>query len=269
MTLLALALGGAAFGGTALAGTEVGGTDEGSAQEPRTAVERTVAQRRAIHERIWWLRALPSEREALLRRQPTFAEAVLAKRGGWLDPTYLPRLLASSRREAVEDDRELGRLRTWARDQVEVLSAELGYLDYWLATVGAFRVCPVPGATLIHDDFGEIVRLPKVKPHVHQGSDIEAPTGTEILAPFEGYASAGRSHLGGLEVRLRGSAGYVYNAHLSALGSLGYVQAGDTIGYVGSTGDSTAPHDHIEWRPWNAGPRDPYPLLVASCLPAS
>lgn len=152
---------------------------------------------------------------------------------------------------------------------MDALTAELGSLDYWLATIGVFRVCPVPGATVIHDDFGEMVRLPKVEPHVHQGSDIEAPTGAAILAPFDGYATASRSYLGGLEVRLRGDAGYIYNAHLSGLGALGYVETGDTIGYIGSTGDSTAPHDHLEWHPWNATARDPYPLLAASCLPVA
>jgi murein DD-endopeptidase MepM/ murein hydrolase activator NlpD len=34
---------------------------------------------------------------------------------------------------------------------------------------------------------------------------------------------------------------------------------------VGSTGDSTAPHDHFEWHPWNGGAVDPYYLLRLSC----
>ena len=97
------------------------------------------------------------------------------------------------------------------------------------------------------------------------GNDITAATGTPIVAPFPGYASASKGELGGLEVRVQGELGYVYNAHLSSYGQLGYVQTGDVIGYVGSTGDATVPHDHFEWHP-NDGPAvDPNPYLSVSC----
>src|SRR5438094_4993972 len=65
------------------------------------------------------------------------------------------------------------------------------------------------------------------------------PICSPIVAPFDGYATTGRSKLGGLEVRVFGADGYIYDAHLSRLGSLGYVNAGDVVGYVGSTGDAT------------------------------
>jgi murein DD-endopeptidase MepM/ murein hydrolase activator NlpD len=103
--------------------------------------------------------------------------------------------------------------------------------------------------------------------HRHQGDDIAAPGWSPILAPFDGYASASSSDLGGLEVRVRGERGYVYNAHLVALGRLGYVRAGDTIGYVGVSGDATGPHDHFEWHPWGGPAMDPNPYLVAACVP--
>ena len=90
-----------------------------------------------------------------------------------------------------------------------------------------------------------------VEPHVHMGSDIEAPTWTPIRAPFDGYASSSSSPLGGYQVYVRGDLGYVFNAHLIAYGDLGWVRAGTIIGYVGATGDSTAPHDHFEWHPWH------------------
>ena len=62
-----------------------------------------------------------------------------------------------------------------------------------------------------------------------------------------------------------GVAGHVYNAHLSAYGKLGPVQAGDIIGYVGSTGNATAPHDHFEWHPNDGAAVDPYDLLMTVC----
>ena len=70
------------------------------------------------------------------------------------------------------------------------------------------------------------------------------PQGTPILAPFDGGV-----RLPQLARRARGLRprrfGYVYNAHLSRLGTLGPVEAGDVIGYVGSTGHSSGPHNHL------------------------
>jgi murein DD-endopeptidase MepM/ murein hydrolase activator NlpD len=136
----------------------------------------------------------------------------------------------------------------------------------WLSTYAVFEVCPVPGYSVIYDDFGEIVRMPGVEPHVHMGSDITAPYGARIVAPFDGVAVASSSAGGGYQVRVYGARGYVYNAHLAAFGRTGTVRAGDTVGYVGSTGSSTAPHDHIEWHPGGGGAVDPYQYLALSCI---
>jgi murein DD-endopeptidase MepM/ murein hydrolase activator NlpD len=113
------------------------------------------------------------------------------------------------------------------------------------------------------------VRLPHVPVHIHQGDDVAAPLGSPIVAPFDGYATTGRSKLGGLEIRVWGEAGYVYNAHLSSVAPTGSVRAGDVIGYVGMTGDASGPHDHIEWHPRDGPAIDPYALLAAACLPAT
>jgi len=149
--------------------------------------------------------------------------------------------------------------------RLRALEARRQELEAWLDSWGTFRVCPVDAPHYIHNDFGEIVELEGVEPHVHMGSDIEAPTWTPIRAPFDGYAWSSYSPLGGYQVRVRGDRGYVFNAHLIAYGRLGWVSAGTIIGYVGATGDSTAPHDHFEWHPWNGGAVDPYYLLGLSC----
>ena len=138
-------------------------------------------------------------------------------------------------------------------------------LAEWIRTYGIFRFCPVAGAPQIADNFGVVVNIPGVPPHIHQGNDIAAATGTPIVAPFAGEVVATPNDLGGMAVEVRGEDGYVYDAHLSAYGALGTVPAGAIVGYVGSTGDARGPHDHFEWHPGNGAAVDPYPFLAAVC----
>jgi murein DD-endopeptidase MepM/ murein hydrolase activator NlpD len=153
----------------------------------------------------------------------------------------------------------------WTRKRLVRLRDRREELAAWLSTWAIFRVCPVDGPSYIHDDFGEIVSVGDAPPHVHRGSDVEAPYWTPIRAPFDGYAWGSSSPYGGYQVRVRGDRGYVFIAHLSGYGDLGWVGAGTTIGYVGSTGLSTAPHAHVEWHPWDGGAVDPYYLLRLTC----
>jgi murein DD-endopeptidase MepM/ murein hydrolase activator NlpD len=94
-----------------------------------------------------------------------------------------------------------------------------------------------------------------------------APYGTPVVAPFDGRAVASPGGLGGLAVKVHGAAGYVYNAHLSRYGTLGTVDAGTVVGYVGATGNAAggAPHDHFEWHPGGGGAVDPHALLMQVC----
>lgn len=142
---------------------------------------------------------------------------------------------------------------------------------YWKSVGGTggaspFVVCPVPDYTWISDGFGD-VRYTTIPPHPHAGNDIGARYGAPIVAPFNGVASNASNTLGGLSVYVKNSGGYVYNAHLSKLGSLGRVDAGDIIGYVGMSGDAqgTVPHDHFEWHPNHGEAVDPYAALMAVC----
>ena len=118
--------------------------------------------------------------------------------------------------------------------------------------------------------------------HLHKGVDIVAPMGSEIYAPFAGQAYTSSNGLGGSVVFVVGAQGTVYNAHLSSYSdnSNSAVSAGEVIGYVGSTGYSTTPHDHFEFHP-HSMPGDwyesfygyqvvedainPYPLLLQAC----
>jgi murein DD-endopeptidase MepM/ murein hydrolase activator NlpD len=141
-----------------------------------------------------------------------------------------------------------------------------------------FAVCPVDQPRAVYDGFG----APRFAGgyHPHAGNDIIAPQGTAIRATFDGYAQAGSNTLGGYSVNVYGDLGYTYNAHLMQPGVTGQVSAGQVVGYVGATGDTSTPHDHFEWHPnvipsdWPASPYgysvigsavNPFPLLSQVC----
>jgi len=136
-----------------------------------------------------------------------------------------------------------------------------------ISRIRPFAVCPVQGPHAISDSFGIWVERSEKRggDHVHQGNDISAPTGTPIVAPFDGIAVTARNKMGGLAVKVYGEFGYVYNAHMSRYGQLGPVEKGDVIGYVGSTGNALGPHNHFEWHPNNGPAADPYPFLMLVC----
>jgi len=234
-----------------------------------TRVRHALLERHQTVERARAVRRQQTELEVSLRRRIAAMERAAGTSfvtGAHGAEDRRAATLAAADRLLVIARARLRSLDPWARKRLRALRSRYTNLQAWLDAQGILRVCPVPGFTLIADNFGVMVRLPHVPVHVHQGNDISAPTGAEILAPFDGYASSSQGKLGGLEVRVFGADGYVYNAHLSGLGQLGWVRAGDVIGYVGSTGDATGPHDHLEWHP-NDGPAvDPNSLLVAACV---
>lgn len=90
------------------------------------------------------------------------------------------------------------------------------------------------------------------KYHNHSGTDIGAYAGTEIYAAHGGIVltSAYHSSYGNYVVLSRGDGITTLYAHMSKRGvKVGdVVSQGQVIGYVGSTGRSTAPHLHFEVR---------------------
>ncbi len=97
----------------------------------------------------------------------------------------------------------------------------------------------------------------------HAGLDFAAPTGTPVLAAAAGTVlSAGGAGGYGLLVVIRTDNIDTYYAHQSALAAVGgqQVAAGQVIGAVGSTGNSTGPHLHFEVRV-DANPVDPAVFL--------
>jgi murein DD-endopeptidase MepM/ murein hydrolase activator NlpD len=230
-----------------------------------TAVQHHRHQRKQAVRQLHRLRKEQHRILGRLQRERVHAQDLLRIRGR-VDLDRWSPIQRWADRELKSTGRDILRQNRSFRKRVRRYQRSRDAHAAWLSTYAVFEVCPVPGYSVIHDDFGEIVRMPGVKPHVHMGSDVQAPYGSRIVAPFDGYAVASSSVGGGYQVRVYGARGYVYNAHLAAFGHTGTVRAGDTVGYVGSTGSSTAPHDHVEWHPGDGGAVDPYLYLALSCI---
>lgn len=132
----------------------------------------------------------------------------------------------------------------WAYvDRVLLLAASYGL-------GGAFRgglKWPVPGYYGISSFFGQVDEARGPMPHT--GIDIPAPEGTAVIAAAPGLVRAVTSDpICGLGVFIAHGDGLdtVY-CHLSAATVVPgqAVQAGDIIGVVGSTGQSSGPHLHF------------------------
>jgi murein DD-endopeptidase MepM/ murein hydrolase activator NlpD len=128
---------------------------------------------------------------------------------------------------------------------------------------GAISTCPVAGPVSFVDSFG----WPRPGGRVHEGIDMISPYGTPIVAVHSGNAVQTPNDLGGNAVIVYhdGGTDFTYYAHMSSYGATGHVAAGQVIGYVGSTGDTTVNHLHFEYHPGGGGAVDPYQTLLAVC----
>lgn len=104
----------------------------------------------------------------------------------------------------------------------------------------------------------------------HTGLDFAAPYGTPIRSVADGVVT-GASYDGAFGyktiVRLEDGteAWYCHQDQISV--SVGeHLAAGEVLGYVGTTGNTTGPHLHLEMHPGGGGPVDPYEVLAAHDL---
>lgn len=101
----------------------------------------------------------------------------------------------------------------------------------------------------------------------HTGVDLAAPSGTPVASVAAGTVThAGRAGAYGLKVEVTHADGTeTWYAHLSRIDvAVGQsVEQGGSLGAVGSTGNSTGPHLHVELRPGGGGPVDPVEALAA------
>ena len=150
---------------------------------------------------------------------------------------------------------ELAELYNFTQDQKDILHQLLSeeMRPSLLALCGGIAVAdgelcwPLPGHTYISCHFGEVDAFGNAG---HRGTDIPAPEGTPILATHNGTVMvSGWNDSYGNQVLLDNGAGLSTRyAHMTqtAVTAGEAVTAGQVIGYVGSTGDSTGNHLHFE-----------------------
>lgn len=134
--------------------------------------------------------------------------------------------------------------------------------------VTTITVFPVLGPCWFSDTW----MAPRAGGRRHEGVDIIARTGQPLYAVVDGTITRQffdrPGSLGGNALRLTAADGtYFHYAHLSAfaegVGLDSRVVAGQVIGYVGSTGSSSAPHLHFEYHPGGGAAVNPFPIVKA------
>lgn len=141
---------------------------------------------------------------------------------------------------------ELEEIERKRKEQAELLQSLIGNYD------GSGMMWPLPGYSRLSSYFGYRSDPFTGVQSYHSGIDIPAPTGTPIVAAYNGqvawsYYSASAGNWIGID---HGSGLYTVYMHMSKLlvkeGEM--VKTGDIIGLCGSTGRSTGPHLHFSVR---------------------
>jgi murein DD-endopeptidase MepM/ murein hydrolase activator NlpD len=159
-------------------------------------------------------------------------------------------LQAAADAQAKQRDAKLSQLRGLAEQQ----SARIK-LHQWVLPVQA-------GVYHLTARFGDYSALWS---HFHTGLDFAAPTGTPIMAVAGGTISdVGYSGAyGDRTIETLPDGTELWYCHQNEFGtSVGAsVAPGQVIGYVGSTGNVTGPHLHLEVHPGGGDPVDPFTAL--------
>ena len=124
----------------------------------------------------------------------------------------------------------------------------------------------------VSDDFGARMHPILKKFGQHSGVDLAAPVGSTVRAIMKGRVVYADKYAGyGKVVTIRHSGGFIsVYGHLDELlvNPGQNLNAGEFIGRVGSTGMSTGPHLHFEWRK-DGKPLDPLMYFPFLAQPAS
>jgi murein DD-endopeptidase MepM/ murein hydrolase activator NlpD len=165
------------------------------------------------------------------------------------------RLQASADEQAKQRAEALSGLASQAEKQAQKIK-----LHAWVLPVA-------PGAYHLTARFGDYSSLWS---SFHTGLDFASSTGTPVMAVAggtiteTGYSGA----YGNRTVETLADGTELWYCHQNTFGTTvgATVRPGQVIGYVGSTGNVTGPHLHLEVHPGGGDPVDPYSALVVHGL---
>lgn len=177
-----------------------------------------------------------------------------------------------SERQALRDAAD-AHLQRAAEKQAKERNAALAALaaraekQAGLIARNTWKLPVTPGAYHLTSRFGECSGL---WAHCHTGLDFAAPQGTPIHAVANGTVTrtAFSGAYGNRTIETLPDGTELWYCHQSAFGVRPgqRISAGQAIGRVGSTGNVTGPHVHLEVRPGAGDPVDPFKALVAHGL---
>lgn len=150
-------------------------------------------------------------------------------------------------------------------------TGEKGYYDLEARPLESFFLMAPVDFTRISSRFSPRRFHPVQKRwKAHKGTDYAAPTGTPIWSTADGVVIASRyTKYNGNYVKIRHNSTYTTQyLHMSErnVRKGEYVEQGDIIGFVGSTGLATGPH--VCYRFWVHGvQRDPYKQILPAAEP--
>jgi murein DD-endopeptidase MepM/ murein hydrolase activator NlpD len=160
-----------------------------------------------------------------------------------------PSAYAGTTGQAREANAAIAKLAASAEDAAKKLAK-----DAWMLPLRSYRLTA---------RFGQCSGL---WAHCHTGLDFAAPSGTRITAVAGGTITqvGWAGAYGNRTVETLKDGTELWYCHQSAIGvRVGQpVVAGQEIGLVGATGNTTGPHLHVEVRPGAGDPVDPYQAFV-------
>ncbi|MCL5038102.1 MAG: M23 family metallopeptidase [Chloroflexi bacterium] len=145
-------------------------------------------------------------------------------------------------------------------------TAAAGTVDSNVQPFSGQTVSPLAGGQYhVTSEFGN--RILRGQSNYHTGIDLGAATGTAVRSVADGTVTRVANDPNGYGnwVEVKHSDGSVSRyAHMSSFSDIKVGQqigAGTVVGAVGSTGNSTGPHLHFEWRNANGNPINPRQVM--------